>query len=210
VKVDTGSTSRVVPKEQIADVRVVSDPLKKDDPPPKARFREVLVPASTKISIELDQAVSSETSHVEQSITGSVAEAVIVDGSQVIPAGSRVRGVVSRADPSGKVKGRASLGLQFNELVIEDARYPIDASFTRTAESEAKSDIKKIGVPAIGGAVIGGIIGGKKGAAIGAAAGGGAGAAVTMTQEGKPVAFARAAVLTLSIGREIDVHVPVH
>src|SRR5690348_8986201 len=64
VKVDTGSTSRVVPKEQIADVRVVSDPLKKADPPPKARFREVLVPASTKLSIELDQAVSSETSRV--------------------------------------------------------------------------------------------------------------------------------------------------
>lgn len=210
VKVDTGRTSRVVPRKEIADVRVVTEDAKDDAPPARATFREILVPADTTVPIELASAASSETSRVEQPISGTVAEAIVIDGTPVIPRGSAVRGVVSRAVPAGKVKGRASLGLHFNELTVNGTTYPIDASFLRTADSEAASDAKKIGVPAIGGAVIGGIIGGKKGAAIGAAAGGGAGAAVVLSQPGKPVEVAESAVLRLSLGKNVDVRVPVH
>jgi hypothetical protein len=209
VKVDTGRTSRVVPKSEIADVRVVTDGLK-DEPPARATFKEILVPADTKLAIELDSAVSSETSHVEDPVTGSIATAVAIDGMTVIPAGSSVRGFVFHVEPGGKVKGRASLGLRFDELVASGVKYPIDAVFSRTAPSEATRDAKKIGIPAIGGAVIGGIIGGGKGAAIGAAAAGGAGAAVVLTQPGKPVALPSSTVLTLSAGRDIDVRVPLH
>lgn len=206
VKVDTGRVTRVVQKDQIADVRVVTDDLRAE-PPARATFREVSVPADTTLSLRLRDAVSSETSHVEEAIEAEVSDAVAVDGATVIPAGTVARGVVTRADPSGKVKGRASLALQFTELVIDGARYPIDAKFARTAPSTASSDAKKIGVPAIGGAVIGGIIGGKKGAAIGAAAGGGAGAAVVLTTPGAPVSLARGTELSLTIGRPLDVRV---
>ena len=206
VKVDTGRITRVVQKDQIADVRVVTDDLR-DEPPAKATFREVTVPADTKVSFRLRDAVSSETSHVEETLEAEVSDAVTVDGVTTIPAGAVARGVVTRADPSGKVKGRASLALQFTELVIDGVRYPIDAKFARTAPSSASSDAKKIGVPAIGGAVIGGIIGGKKGAAIGAAAGGGAGAAVVLSTPGAPVSLASGAELSLTVGRPIDVRV---
>src|SRR6186997_2515156 len=43
VKVDTGRTSREVPKADIADVRVVTDSLK-DEPPARATFKEILIP----------------------------------------------------------------------------------------------------------------------------------------------------------------------
>jgi hypothetical protein len=206
VKVDTGRTSRVVDKQQIADVRVVTDELR-DEPPPRATFREVTVPADTKVAIRLASDVSSETSRVEDAIDAEVAEDVIVDDAIVIPAGSRVRGTVLRAEPSGKVKGRANLSLRFHQLVLDGSTHPISAEFARTAPSAAASDAKKIGVPAIGGAVIGGIIGGKKGAAIGAAAGGGAGAAVVLTTPGEPVRLASGTELSLSLGRPIDVRV---
>jgi hypothetical protein len=206
VKVDTGRTTKVVQKDQIADVRVVTDELR-DEPPPRATFREVTVPAETKLTLRLVDAASSESSRMEEAVAAEVSEAVAVDGVIAIPAGSLVRGVVTEAQPAGKVKGRASLALQFTELTIDGARYPIDARFARTAPSSASSDAKKIGVPAIGGAVIGGIIGGKKGAAIGAAAGGGAGAAVVLTTPGAPVRLAAGTELSLTIGKPIDVRI---
>jgi hypothetical protein len=206
VKVDTGRATRVVEKKQIAEVRLVTDHLRAD-PPARAKFREVAVPADTKVAISLNGAASSETSQVEERIDADVAEPVVVDGFTVIPQGSVLRGVVSRADRSGKVKGRASLALHFNTLVVEGVDYPIDARFARTAPSTASGDAKKIGVPAIGGAVIGGIIGGKKGAAIGAAAGGGAGAAVVLSTPGDPVHLPTGTHLSLEIGRPIDVRV---
>jgi hypothetical protein len=209
VKVDTGRVARVVPKAEIADVRVVSD-LIDDEPPAKARFREVLVPADTTVDIKLETAVSSETSDAEDVVGGRIASPVVVEGQTVIPTDSPVRGVISHAQAAGKVKGRASLGLRFEELVVDGVMYPIAASFSRTAPSEATNDAKKIGIPAIGGAVVGGILGGKKGAAIGAAAGGGAGAAVVLTQAGKPVAIEESTVLSLKLGRDVDVRVPVH
>jgi hypothetical protein len=206
VKVDTGRVSRTVEKQQIAEVRVVTDQLR-DEPPPRATFREVTLPADTKVGIRLASDVSSEASRVEDAVEGEIVDDIVVDDAVVVPAGSRVRGAVLRAEPSGKVKGRASLALRFTQLVLDGATYPISAEFARTAPSAAASDAKKIGVPAIGGAVIGGIIGGKKGAAIGAAAGGGAGAAVVLTTPGEPVRLASGTQLSLSLGRPVDVRV---
>lgn len=206
VTVDTGNATRVVEKEQIAEVRLVTDRLRAE-PPARATFREVTVSADTKIAVRLNEAASSETSRVEQRIDADVTEPVVVDGFTVIPTGSILHGVVSRADPAGKVKGRASLALQFNEIVVGGVEYPIDAQFARTAPSTASSDAKKIGIPAIGGAVVGAIIGGKKGAAIGAAAGGGAGAAVVLATPGDPVHLPIGTELSLRIGRPIEVRV---
>jgi hypothetical protein len=141
-------------------------------------------------------------------VDGVLQEPIVIDGVMVAPAGSALSGTVITADPAGKVQGRASLGLRFDRLVVGDEGYPIDAVFARTAPSTTASDAKKIGIPAIAGAAIGGIIGGKKGAAIGAAAGGGAGAAVVLTTPGAPVTLETDTVLALTVGRDIDVRVP--
>jgi hypothetical protein len=141
-------------------------------------------------------------------IRGEVVEAITVDGVPAIPSGSIVSGVVSGARPSGKVKGRASLELRFDQLTAHGQTHELDARFARTAPSAKESDIKKIGIPAVGGAVVGGIIGGGKGAAIGAAAGGGAGTAMVLTSAGPDVTVAEGTVLSLTAGRLIIVHVP--
>jgi hypothetical protein len=141
-------------------------------------------------------------------IRGELVEAVIVDGVTAIPSGTVLTGVVSEVRPSGKVKGRASLGLRFDRMIVHGESHDVDARLVTTAPSEKSSDTKKIAIPAAGGAIVGAIVGGKKGAAIGAAAGGGAGTAVVLASAGPDVTLDEGAVLSLTAGRLIAVRVP--
>jgi hypothetical protein len=138
-----------------------------------------------------------------------LAEAVTVDGVEVVPAGSGVRGTVASAESAGKVKGRASLGLLFSSLTAFGERYPISAKWAAEAASTKKEDAKKIGIGAGAGAIIGGIIGGKKGAATGAVVGGGAGTAVVLTSEGKPITLTSGAEITVKLANAVEVRVPI-
>jgi hypothetical protein len=102
--------------------------------------------------------------------------AVSVDGVEVLPAGSIIRGTSRALSPPAKW-GRASLGLQFSTLTAYDERIPISARWSAQAEAQ-EEDAAKIGIGAGAGAIIGSIIGGKKSAATGAAVGNGAGTAM--------------------------------
>jgi hypothetical protein len=205
VKVDEGDIVRSVDVDKIADVRLTSASV--PDVPPRATFREVHVPSGTALSLRLLSSVSSERSHAEDAVQAELASPVMVDGVQVVPAGSTVRGVVTDATPAGRVKGRARLGLRFTTLVFDSRSYPLAANVTRVAPATKRQDTEKIAIPAAGGAVIGALIGGKKGAAIGAAAGGGGGTAVVLSTPGKPVTLARGRVLNVRLDRPIDVRV---
>ena len=207
VTVEVGRTSKVVPKESVQSVRV-RDESKPADVPREARFREITVPEGTPISLTINSAVSSATAKIEDTVDAEVAAPVVRDGVTVIPAGSKVRGIVTGVQESGKVKGRASLSLRFDRAVVDGESYPIDARFSRVAESTTKSDAKKIGIPAAGGAVVGAIIGGGKGAAIGAAVGGGAGTAVVLSTSGHEISLPKGTTLSVSTGQTFDVKVP--
>ena len=209
VRVEKGATTRTVPRSEIVDVRVKDDksPVEETVVPARATFREVTIPESTKIALKLNTPVSSETSRVEDAVEAELIEPVIIDGQEVLPTGSLVKGVVTSAEPTGKVKGRASLALRFHSIESDGVKYPIDARFSRLAPSEKSDDVKRVAIPAAGGAVIGAIIGGKKGAAIGAAAGGGAGTAAVLMTAGDPVTLGEGTHLSLTIGQPVDVRV---
>ena len=207
VTVGVGRTSKVVAKDAVQSVRV-RDESKPAAVPPEARFREVTLREGTPIALILNTAVSSATAKVEDTVEAEIAEPVVRDGVTVIPAGSSVRGIVTAAQESGKVKGRASLSLRFDRVVVGGESYPIDARFSRVAESTTKSDAKKIGIPAAGGAVIGAIVGGGKGAAIGAAVGGGAGTAVVLSTSGHEISLPKGTTLSVQTGQTFDVKVP--
>lgn len=208
VQVDDGKKTREIPREQIADVQVV-EPSKPTPLPPVARFREYTIPAGTTLVVTLASSVASNASRVEDAVEATLAEPVIVDGTTIFPAGTRVRGEVTAAQPSGKVKGRASLALHFGTISLDDETYRFDSSLSRVAAGTKADDAKKIGIPAGAGAIIGGIVGGKKGAAIGATVGGGAGTAVVLSTTGDEVELPGGTTLTLPIEAAMDVRVPV-
>jgi hypothetical protein len=172
--------------------------------------KEITLPAGTRLPIVLDTAVGSNTSRVEQPVSGHVTRNVLMNGVVVVPADSEVFGVVTDARQSGKVKGLAHVAIRFNTLVPKGSteRYRIQTGLIgRTAAATKRDDAVKIGAPAAGGALVGALIGGKKGALIGAGAGGGAGTAVVMTTRGKEVGIGRGAALGVRLISPLSVKV---
>lgn len=168
----------------------------------RSAAREITLPAGTTLPVVLDTPVASNTSRAEQPITGHVSRDVAVNGVVVVPAGSEVLGNVTSARQSGKVKGRAYIGIRFTTVVPKGSaeRYRIQtAAIGRTAPATKQDDAVKIGAPAAGGALIGALVGGKKGALIGAGAGAGAGTAVVLTTRGKEVGIARGTALRVRL-----------
>ena len=209
VKVKVGTVNRSVPRGEVAHVQVVADtpaPL-----PAIAKFREFTIPAGTTLHVRLDSALGSDSSRTGSAIEATLTDAIIVDGTEVLPAGSVVNGEVAEAESGGKVKGRASLALRFSSIAAagRDERYPIAARVALVAPGTTGKDVATIAIPAAGGAIIGGLIGGKKGAAIGTAIGGGGGTAVVLSTAGPEVRLARGTALSLSLDQAVDVRVPI-
>ncbi len=136
------------------------------------------IPAGVKISVVTDQSVSSKTAKAGQTVTGSVAHDVTVDGKVVIPKGSPVKLTVSSVQASGRLSTPAKLYLRLRTVMVGGKTYTIATSSAgRTEGGKGKRDAGFIGGGAAGGAIIGALAGGGKGAAIGAGAGAGAGTA---------------------------------
>jgi len=170
--------------------------------------REITLPAGTLLPVVLDTSVASNTSRAEQPISGHVTRDVVIDRAVAVPAGSQVLGIVTDARRSGRVKGRAHIGIRFTTLIPKGTgeRYRIQtSSFGRTAPATKKNDAVKIGVPAAGGAVVGGLMGGKKGALVGTAVGGGAGTAVVLSTRGKETGFGRGTALSVRLTGPVSV-----
>lgn len=165
-----------------------------------ARARTITIPDGTTLNVELGSSLASDTSRVEQDVTGTVDAPVVIDEVTVIPAGSRMRGYVTSAKESGNVKGRAELGFRFTSLTVGPVTYDISTQpiFYR-AESTKKDDAVKIGVGAAAGAIVGAITGGKKGAAIGTAVGAGAGTGVVLATDGDEIRLAAGRKLKVSL-----------
>ncbi|HEX7140397.1 MAG TPA: hypothetical protein VF219_21280 [Vicinamibacterales bacterium] len=171
---------------------------------------EVTIPQGTSLAVTLDSAVGSDTSAVEDAVSAHLSHAVTIGGETVLPAGSRVSGVVTDATRSGKVKGLAHVAVRFNAVVPahSDAKYRMTtATVQRTAQATKKKDAAKIGGAAAGGALIGAIAGGGKGALIGTAIGGGAGTALVMSTRGDEVHLVKGSALTVKLSEPLTVRV---
>jgi hypothetical protein len=177
-------------------------------PAASQRYREVTIPAGTRLSLRLGSGYSSASSRVEQGVNATVVSSVHANGVTALPAGSHVSGIVSSVERPGRVKGRGSIALQFTHVTVDGARYPIAASYGRVAPATKKNDAMKIGIPAAGGAIIGGILGGKKGALTGAALAGGAGTAVVLSTRGKDAYIGSGSVIGVTLRRALTVRVP--
>ena len=167
------------------------------------------VPSGTELVLTLDTPVSSETAKVDQPVRATIAKPVVVSGMEVIPKGAPVTGAVVAAERSGRVKGRASIALRFNEVTVMKTPYRITtARIAREAAATKGEDAKKIGIGAGVGTAIGAIAGGKKGAAIGAGIGGGAGTGAVLATRGKEVSIPAGATLRTEITETVRIVMP--
>jgi hypothetical protein len=170
--------------------------------------RDVTIPSGTVLRLRVTRGFGSDFSRVEDPVTATLAQSIVIGGDTVLPAGSRVSGYVSDARRSGKVKGRGRVAVRFTRIVHADESETYAMStrpWVAVAPATKKKDAMTIGIPAAGGAVVGALVGGKKGAGIGAAAGGGAGTAVVLTTRGKDVRIGRGAILRVRLRQPLTV-----
>jgi hypothetical protein len=170
------------------------------------QVRNVTIPAGISLAITLTTPVASNTSKVEDSVHGTLAKPILVAGKIVVPQGAEISGSVKEAKESGRVKGRASVTIQFDRLVAHDETHQIVTSpVRREAAADTRGDVKKGAVGAGAGAVVGGIAGGGAGAAIGAAVGG---AGTVMATKGKEVSLPEGTKVTTTLQHSFTVVVP--
>jgi hypothetical protein len=160
------------------------------------------VPSGTELDVRLETALSSDTNQVEDRFEATTVVDLRQDGRVVIPAGSRVRGVVTAVEDAGRIERKGRLSLSFDQITINGRNYPLRGTVTQALESGGyKEDTAKIGTGAAVGGIIGGILGGLKGAVIGAVIGGGGVVAAT---EGQNVELAPGTILRVRLDQDLN------
>jgi hypothetical protein len=171
-------------------------------------YREVTIPAGTTLRLDLQSAVASDASQVEDTVRASLRQAVTVDGQTVLPSGTELVGTVTDVARSGRVKGRARVAYRFSSLRHDSERYPIaTAQISHEAQATKRKDATKIGVGAGVGAAVGAIVGGGSGAAKGAAIGGAAGTGAVLATRGDEVRLGPGANVNTRLTAPVTVRV---
>ncbi len=143
-----------------------------------ARLHNLDIPAGTVLRVRIDDSLSTERNRTGDPFTGTLVGPAARNGKEILPSGTRFKGHVTSAGDSGRLKGRAAIGITLDSFQQAGAEQRLATSrHVVSSASHKKRNIEFIGGGAGLGAVIGALAGGGKGAAIGAGAGAGAGTA---------------------------------
>lgn len=166
----------------------------------------IVVPAGTEIEVRTVSALSSKTSNVGDTFEATLEKPIQVAGKDVLPKGADVTGKVTKANPSGRLSGRAELWVALTNIRVAGKTYALN---TDTAGQQEGSKTGR-GVVFIGGgtgigAAIGAATGGGKGAAIGAAIGAVAGTAGAAMTGQRDIQFPAETVLRFRLENELKI-----
>jgi hypothetical protein len=170
------------------------------------RAGELTLPSGTSMDVTLATQLSSETAGVGDSWTGSIRNASIVDGRNVIPAGSSVSGTVSSVRPARK-GDRAMLDLELTSVTVNGRNYRVRAG----TEAVIAGSTRARNLGAIAGGVAAGALIGKavshsnKGTIIGGLIGGGAATGAVSQTKGWQVVLKQGTLLTFTTDQAVAV-----
>lgn len=162
-----------------------------------------LIPVGQQLDVRLQTALNSGSAKPEQRFETTTVVDLKQGDAVLIPAGSVVRGVVSKVEPAGRIDRSGSLTLAFDEIVVNGRTYPIRGLATQAFESRGiREEVGTIGTAGAVGAIVGGIIGGLKGALIGAVVGSGGVIAAT---EGKDVELPAGTIIRVRLDSPVQI-----
>ena len=145
----------------------------------------VVIPDGTVLPVSINHWISSGDAGPGSSFSALVANDILAGGQIAVPRGATVEGTVIDAKGAGALKGRGSLTLQLNTLLLGGQRIPLQSdAFTVTGHDKAARSINSTLVGAGLGALLGAAIGRGTGAAIGAGVGGAAGLGTAAASNG--------------------------
>ncbi|MGE5570712.1 MAG: hypothetical protein ACM3S5_16865 [Rhodospirillales bacterium] len=184
-----------------------------------------VVPAGTKIPIQLRQAVSTKNAQPGDPIYAQTTFPVVVDGVIMIPAGTYAKGVVDTAKRAGRIKGAAELQFHITDLIYPNG-YVLNLAAaidqvpgsqnarmkepgTVQQNSEKAEDIRRIGEAAATGGQIGGLAGaasgGVRGLGIGGLSGIAAGSLIALLARGSDVRFEVGSGVEISLNQAVAI-----
>jgi len=181
---------------------------------------QLVIPAGTKVPLELKQALSTKNAKEGDSVYAATTFPVVLNDRVLIPAGTYVQGRISHVQRAGRVKGRAEVLMHFTTLIYPSGYTVILPGAVEQVPGAEKTSVKdqegtirqdsqtgqKIGTAAstaATGAVIGAVTNGGKGALIGAGIGGAVGTAIAMLTRGNDVRMDAGTTLEMVIQREV-------
>jgi len=184
-----------------------------------------IVPAGTKIPIQLRQPVSTKNAQPGDPIYAQTTFPIVVDGVIMIPAGSYAKGVVDASKRAGRIKGAAELQFHLTALIYPNG-YTLDLAAaidqvpgsadsrmkepgTVKHDSEKGADLKRIGEAAATGGQIGGMAGATSGSIRGVGIGGlsgiAAGTLIALLARGNDVRFEIGSGVEVSLNHAIAI-----
>lgn len=170
------------------------------------RAADLTLPSGTSIDVTLATPLTSETAGVGNAWTGSTRSALVLDGRNLIPAGSSVNGTVTSVKPARK-GDRAMLDLGLSSITVGGRSYRVRGSMESViAGSTRARNLGAIGAATAAGAVVGHAIGGTgKGTLIGAIVGGGTATGVVSQTKGWQVVLKEGTALTFTTNQAVAV-----
>jgi hypothetical protein len=182
------------------------------------------VPQGTHLLLRMVNSINTRTAAEGDQVYLETASPIALNGQIVVPRGSYVQGVITHAKRSGKVAGRAELGIRLEMLTLPDGKAMQIAPRLSAVDSENTGqkvdqdegvikqapdrgkDAARIAIWAGSGAAIGGIADRSwTGAGIGAGAGGAVGVATMLLTRGKEVQLRQGSTLDVVFDRPITI-----
>jgi len=147
-------------------------------PEPAPGVRAITIPSGTPLHVRVDESIGTRRNRAGDRFDATLSEPIEVNGRTMVPAGTVFSGHVITSRASGRLRGRAALGLKLDSFRLNGRDYRVETtSVDRVSAAHKKRNGLLIGGGAGLGAAIGAIAGGPAGALIGAGAGAGAGTA---------------------------------
>lgn len=194
------------------------------DPIPNA----LIVPAETRIPLQLQNALSSKTAYVGQAVYCRTIFPITVGDRIAIPVGSYVKGSITQVVHPGRIRGKAKMGLRFDSIILPNGlTRPLRATLSAFAANgregfdrkEAKikgpsskgKDAGRIARATIIGAEIGSIAGishghSLRGLGIGSAAGAAGGVIWVLAKRGRQIYLPQGTSLELQLAAPLDLN----
>lgn len=182
------------------------------------------IPPGAHALLRMVNSVSTRTAREGDYVYLRTATPIVVSGQVVVPAESYVQGVVSHAVRSGRVKGRAELGIRIETLTLASGKVVRLAPHLASVDSEGSdqkvvtdenqvqqggnrgADAARIATLSGTGAAIGGLADRSwSGAGIGAAAGGAVGLASVLLTRGREVELRQGSTIDVVFDRPVSV-----
>ena len=168
--------------------------------------RTLSLPVGTPLTVRLQTPVSSAASQSGEIFDAVLDEPLKVNGQAVVPRGAVVRGKVTIARHSGRLRHPGVLGLTLVSLSIEGQELALETSHIYVkGRSHKKRNFALIGGGTGAGALIGGIASGGTGLLIGSAIGGGGGTALAYGTGKKDVGFGVERRLTFKLTQPLAI-----